>query len=158
MPRAIRRRRGTVIIETDIGILLTSGNGKVFILPGGGAEKGESRFVAALRELAEETRLRPYSAEIIFRHLGRVKPTLSGRGYFQDHHTVCLVKATGEARPGGGDARHIAYYCPGCSIKVSTTTKEIIQKYYQWKLNKGQNEDNPIVDDEVGEQEELPQG
>jgi 8-oxo-dGTP diphosphatase len=154
MPRVIRRRRGTAIVETDKGILLTSGNGKVFILPGGGTEKDESRFVATLRELTEETRLRPYSAEVIFRHLGVVKPTLSGRGYYQDHHTVCLVKATGEARPGGGDAKHIAYYYPGCSVKVSTTTREIIQKYYQWKLNKGQNEDNPIV----GEQEELPQG
>ena len=153
MSGVIRRRRGTAIVETDKGILLTSGHSRVFILPGGGAEKGESRFVAALRELTEETGLKPYYAEIIFRHLGRVQPTLSGHRFFQDHHTVCLVKATGEARPGGGDAKHIAYYYPGCNVKVSATTQEIIEKYYQWKLDKGQNKGTPTTDDEVGEQD-----
>ena len=151
MSRVIRRRRGTVIVETDRGILLTSGNGKVFILPGGGAKRNERRFVAALRELAEETGLRPYSAEIIFRHLGKVKPTLSGRRYYQDHHTVCLVKTTGEARPGGKDAKYIAYYYPGCDIKVSVTTEEIIERYYQWKLSKEQNKYNSVTDDKVGD-------
>jgi 8-oxo-dGTP diphosphatase len=152
MPSVIRRRRGTAIVETEKGILLTSGKGKVFILPGGGAEKDESRFVAALRELTEETRLRPYSAEIIFRHLGKVQQTLSGRGYFQDHHTVCLVKATGEARPGGSDARYIVYYYPGCNVRISATTQEIIDKYYQWKLDREKSKgSNPIVDEEVSD-------
>lgn len=41
-------RRGTAIVETNHGILLTAGRrGKPFILPGGGAKKGESRFMAA---------------------------------------------------------------------------------------------------------------
>lgn len=133
MPKVIRRRRGTAIVDTDRGILLTSGDGKIFILPGGGAEKDESRFVAALRELTEETGLRSYSAEIIFRHLGGIKRTFSGRGYYQDHHTVCLVKATGEAKPGGGDAKHIAYYYPGCNVIIEPTTQEIIEKYYARK-------------------------
>lgn len=158
MYKVIRRRRGTAIVETAKGILLTSGNGKVFILPGGGAKRDESRFAAALRELAQETRLRPYSAEIIFRHLGEVERTWSGRRYFQDHHTVCLVKATGEAQPGGSDAKYIAYYYPGCSVRVSTTTIKIIEKYYQWKLGNKQDKDAPITDDETGDQDELLQG
>jgi 8-oxo-dGTP pyrophosphatase MutT (NUDIX family) len=120
-------------------------------LPGGGAEKDESRFLAALRELTEETGLRPYHAEIIFRHLGKVQRTLSGRRLFQDHHTVCLVKATGQARTGGGDSRYIAYYYPGCGIRISTTTQEIIEKYYQWKLNKEGERNHPVADDEVNE-------
>lgn len=45
------RRRGTAIVETKRGILLTAGRRGRFILPGGGANRGESRFVAALREL-----------------------------------------------------------------------------------------------------------
>jgi ADP-ribose pyrophosphatase YjhB (NUDIX family) len=151
MPKVIRRRRGTAVVETDKGILLTSKDGKVFILPGGGAEKDESRFVAALRELTEETRLRPYYAEIIFRHLGKVQETLSGRGLFQDHHTVCLVKATGEARPGGGDSKYIAYHYLGCDVRVSTTTREIIEKYYQWKLKGERNKKNHVADDEADE-------
>jgi len=151
MPRVIRRRRGTAIVETDKGILLTSGNGRIFILPSGGAKRGETRIEASLRELIEETRLKPYLVEIIFRHLGKVKPTMSGRGYYQDHHTVCLVKATGKAILGGRDAKYIAYYYPGCNVRVSTATQEIIDKYYLWKLKREQNKDNPITNDEVDE-------
>ena len=37
------RRRGTAIVETERGILLTAGQpGKPFILPGGGAKRGET--------------------------------------------------------------------------------------------------------------------
>jgi len=46
-----------VIFETTQGILVVAGNRGTFMLPGGGANKGESRFVAALRELTEETSL-----------------------------------------------------------------------------------------------------
>lgn len=96
------RRRGTAIVETQRGILLTAGRrGKPSILPSGGAKRGESRFMAALRELTEETGLLPYAAEIIFRHKGKIRPTMSGRHKFQDQHTVCLVKASGTPRPGG---------------------------------------------------------
>ena len=115
------RRRGTAIVETDRGILLTAGrHGKPFILPGGGAKRGESRFMAALRELTEETGLLPYAAEIIFTHKGKIRPTMSGKHKFQDHHTVCLVKASGIPKPGGGDAktsgksRWVSNLCHGC--------------------------------------------
>jgi len=50
-----KRRRGTAIVETSKGILVTSGSSKIFILPGGGANKRETRLVAAIRELKEET-------------------------------------------------------------------------------------------------------
>ena len=63
-----------------------SGNGKVFILSAGGEGKDESRFAAVSRELAEETTLTPCSAQIIFRHSGKVKPTMSWRGCYHDHH------------------------------------------------------------------------
>jgi 8-oxo-dGTP diphosphatase len=155
MSKVRARRRGTVILETPRGILLTggrrAGRETAFILPGGGAHGDESRFVAALRELTEETHLMPYYAEIIFRHLGKVRPDMSGHDYYQDHHTVCLVKATGNPRPGGGDAKHIAYYYPGCNIKISTTTREIIERYYTWKSkekrSKTVDEDDSDVDD-----------
>jgi len=142
------RRRGTAIVETEKGILLTAGRpGKPFILPGGGANRGESRFMAALRELTEETHVLPYAAEIIFKHKGKVRPTISGRHKFQDHHTVCVVKASGKARPGGGDAKRISYYYPGCNVRISTTTKEIIERYYEWK-NKQQSREIPNILDE----------
>ena len=159
MAKVFVRRRGTVILETPRGILLTggyrAGRERPFILPGGGAEKGESRFVAALRELTEETHLRPYYAEIIFRHLGKVRPSMSGRHKFQDHHTVCLVRATGFPRPGGGDAKRITYYSPGCGVRISATTREIIEKYYRWKSkhepSQTTDEDDNDVEDVEGE-------
>ena len=48
------RRRGTVIVETKKGILLTADENKLFVTPGGGARKNESRMQAAIRELKEE--------------------------------------------------------------------------------------------------------
>lgn len=141
------RRRGTAIVETPHGILLTAGRpGKPFILPGGGARRGESRFMAALRELTEETHLLPYAAEVIFRHKGKISPTMSGRHKFRDQHTVVLVKASGTPRPGGGDAKRIAYYYPGCNVWISKTTKEIIDRYYEWKNR--QVVEEPILDED----------
>jgi 8-oxo-dGTP diphosphatase len=149
MPEVRYRRRGTAIVETDRGILLTAGrSGTPFILPGGGARRGESRFMAALRELTEETGLLPYAAEIIFKHKGKIRPTMSGRRKFQDHHTVCLVKATGFPRPGGGDANRISYYYPGCNIWISKTTKEILERYYEWKKNRLASHEQAIIDEE----------
>ena len=148
MTQVIKRRRGTAIVETEHGILLTAGRrGKPFILPGGGAERGESRFVAALRELTEETGLLPYAAEIIFKHKGKIRSTISGRHKFQDQHTVCLVKASGVPRPGGGDAKRIGHYYPGCDVWISATTKEIIEKYYEWKKEKLAPKEYRIVDE-----------
>jgi len=45
---AIVRRRGTAIVETPNGILVVAGRSKKFMLPGGGAEKRESRKRAAM--------------------------------------------------------------------------------------------------------------
>jgi len=137
------RRRGTAIIETPSGILVVAGNHSKYMLPGGGANRGESRFIAALRELAEETSLHPYEAKIIFNHLGPEHPSFSRKGKFQDHHTVCVVKATGTIRLRD-DAKRLAYidlnslkgfdpFNPAKEIRISHTTKEIIERFRNWK-------------------------
>lgn len=151
------RRRGTAIVETQRGILLTAGrSGKSFILPGGGAKRGESRFMAALRELTEETSLLPYATEIIFKHKGKIKPTMSVKHKFQDQHTVCLVKASGTPRPGGDNAKRIAYYYPGCNVWISTTTKEIIERYYEWKgKHQAPEEESNILDTDEDSVEDI---
>ena len=150
------RRRGTAIVETQHGILLTAGRrGKPFILPGGGAKRGESRFIAALRELTEETHLSPYSAEVIFKHKGKTRPSISGRHKFQDHHTVCVIKASGTPRPGGGDAKRIAYYYPSCNVWISTTTKEIIERYYKWKNSRKSFESQQITEEDESVADEV---
>ena len=125
------RRRGTAIVETDKGILVTAGRSKVFLLPGGGADRHESRTQAAMRELREETGLKPLHAKFLFRHLGRVLKS-HGHGYFQDHHTVVLIEAIGNPRPSH-EIKYVDYYKPGSKLHISGVTKEILNKYYMWK-------------------------
>lgn len=132
MARVRRRRRGTAIVETEKGILVTRDRGKFsFLLPGGEAHRGETRTEAAIRELQDETGLEPYDVEYLFRHVGKVHKS-HGHGYFQDHHTVCLIKAKGKPRPRR-EVEHIAYYKPGSGVPISGVTREIIEKYYSLK-------------------------
>lgn len=128
------RRRGTAIVETEHGILVTAGRSRVFLLPGGGADHHESRTQAAMRELREETGLRPLHAKFLFRHLGRISKS-HGHGYFQDHHTVVLVDAVGTPRPSH-EIKYVDYYKPGSNIHISGITREIIDKYYALKNGK----------------------
>ena len=66
-----KRRRATVIAQQDGKVLLVREKGrKQFGLPGGGIEGRESTMEAALRELREETRLRPVKAERLFDYEG----------------------------------------------------------------------------------------
>lgn len=131
MPRVSRRRRGTAIVETEEGILVTAGRSRVFLLPGGGANKHETRSQAAMRELREETGLQPYYTKYLFHHTGRVHKS-HGHGYFRDHHTVCLVKARGTPSPHR-EVKYVEYYRPGSGIRISGVTKEIIERYYAYK-------------------------
>lgn len=132
MARVKKRRRGTALVETEKGILVTADRGKfLFILPGGKANKGETRTEAAIRELQDETGLKPYYVKYLFRHVGKVHKS-HGHGYFQDHHTVCLIKAKGKPRPRH-EVERIAYYKPGSGVRISGVTREIIEKYYAYK-------------------------
>jgi 8-oxo-dGTP diphosphatase len=126
-----KRRRGTAIVETARGIVLTSGRSRIFLLPGGGANEHESRSKAAVREMYEETGLKAYSSQYLFEHMGHIHRKINGRRW-QDYHKVFLIKATGVAKPHH-EIRHIGFYTQGCHLKVSSTTKEIINKYYAYK-------------------------
>jgi 8-oxo-dGTP diphosphatase len=134
MSKIKKRRRGTAIVDTEGEILVTAGRSKVFLLPGGEANRGESRIEAALRELREETGLRPYYWKYLFRHVGKVHKSHE-HGYFQDHHTVCLVKAHGTPSPRH-EIQHVDFYKPGARVHISGVTREIIEKYYSYKKHK----------------------
>lgn len=122
-----KRRRGAAIVDTPKGILVVSGRKKLFILPGGGANKGESRKKAAIRELHEETGLHAISSHYLFKYVGLVHKSHGG-GHFQDYNKVFLIKTAGIARPRH-EVKHIAYWKLGSNIRISGTTQHIIQKY-----------------------------
>lgn len=135
MAKIRKRRRGTAIVGTDQGILVTAGRGWVFSLPGGEANKGESRSKAARRELTEETGLKPYYAKYLFRHVGKVHKS-QGHAYTQDHHTVCLTKAHGDPSPRH-ETEYVASYRPGSGVRISGVPREIIERYYSDKKKSG---------------------
>jgi 8-oxo-dGTP diphosphatase len=118
-----KRKRGTAIIETEKGILLNAIKHQ-YLLPGGGPKKDESRFQAAIRETKEETGLEPYYAKILFQYESS-----------SNNHTVVLIKAKGKARPKS-EVSKIKYYKPGIKLSMSSATKKIIEKYYNWKESK----------------------
>jgi 8-oxo-dGTP diphosphatase len=111
-----KRRRGTAIVDTSEGILVVSRDNRTFYLPGGGAERGESRMDAAVRELKEETNLLAVSCCFLFEYTS-----------FTNSHKVFLMEAAGVARPGN-EIRYLDYF-DGSNLKVSNTTWEIIEQY-----------------------------
>lgn len=126
----LKRRRGTAIVETNQGIILVSGRGEEFLLPGGGAEIFESRRQAAIRELEEETGLKADSVVYLFNHVGSTYQ-------YQDklttnYHKIFLIKAEGNPEPRN-EIRYIKYYNPGEETKLSKSTSAILEKYFSAK-------------------------
>ncbi len=112
-----KRRRGTAIVDTPEGILVVSRDNRTFYLPGGGAETGESRRDAAIRELREETSLSAVDCCFLFEY-----------DSFLNSHKVFLMETAGVAKPDN-EIRYIAYF-DGSNLKVSNTTWEILELYH----------------------------
>jgi ADP-ribose pyrophosphatase YjhB (NUDIX family) len=119
----IIRRRGTAIVDTPKGILIASHH-KTWLLPGGGANRGESREKAAIRELREETGLRAISCRYLFEY----NEPDDGRR-IRNLHKVFLIEAEGKPRPNHHDVHHLAFWKPDCNIKLSPTTTRIVNQY-----------------------------
>lgn len=127
----IVRRRGTAIVETPKGIILVAGRRDgPWILPGGGAKKGERRMDAVVRELKEETGLVAKECKYLFSY----NDPDDGRK-IRNLHKVFLIKAEGIPRPRS-DARHIAYWNGGSNIQPSRTTRALLEMYMNSKAER----------------------
>lgn len=135
--RRIRtRRRGTALVKTDQGILLVSEDGTRFSLPGGAANRNELWIEAAIRELREETGLCAYSAQYLFSHLGNVRKR--GSSYSRNHHKVFLIETEGTPEPRQ-EIKVIHFYQPGDEVKISKSTRKILEKY-RWLWSEKEKE------------------
>lgn len=116
------RKRGTAYVETSNGVLVVSVDGKTFSLPGGEPRKGESRKRATIRELKEETGLIATKCDYLFEY---VSPF--------NRHKVFQIECVGESKPRH-EIKHLDYF-NGSNLKVSNTTREIIERVKRFSLN-----------------------
>ncbi|WP_024873395.1 NUDIX hydrolase [Tolumonas lignilytica] len=120
MSMHFKPRRATCIVECDQGILLTETAHGMLLLPGGQANRGESRLEAAIRELKEETNLQAHAAIFLFDHESR-----------SNRHKVFYLIATGTPIPMD-DAKALFYLDTLPADKaalLSPATKEIIERF-----------------------------
>ncbi|MDP3882232.1 MAG: NUDIX domain-containing protein [Nanoarchaeota archaeon] len=128
------RRKGVAIVNTKKGILLVAGNSKNFILPGGGAERKESRKQAAIRELYEETGLRTIKCIYLFSYLGKSWNNHRGKKV-RNHTKVFLIEAQGIPRPRH-EIKYVSFYKPNSNVNITRGTKKIIINYMGLKDKK----------------------
>ncbi|WP_088893376.1 NUDIX domain-containing protein [Leptolyngbya ohadii] len=146
LKKAVRkRRRGTAIVDTPQGVLIVAGKSGRFLLPGGAAEKGESRKAATIRELQEETTLKTVSMQFLFSYRGHIRWRKTG--WVRDEHKVFLVQTEGTPQPTH-EIRELKFYQLGDSVRMSEATRAIIDRYLTLK---------PQLEQKLPEQDPLQQ-
>ncbi|MFA5953367.1 MAG: NUDIX domain-containing protein [Candidatus Pacearchaeota archaeon] len=127
----IKRRKGIAIVETPKGIIVVAGKKKKFTLPGGGANQGESRKDATIRELEEETTLKTKKIFYLFSYIGNAWINHRGKE-IRNHVKVFLVDAYGKAKPSN-EIKYLSYWNPKSKIDISNRTESVIKNYLKLK-------------------------
>jgi ADP-ribose pyrophosphatase YjhB (NUDIX family) len=136
--RQMVRKRGTAIVDTDQGIVLVSNSSRLFILPGGGAKKGEDRMDAAMRELKYQTGLEPQSCRYLFSFDEPEDKKL------RNLHKVYLVEVSKESAKAEKIKRRIEHWQEGSKLKLSNSTRLIIDQYMREFKTPSFNERNRV--------------
>jgi 8-oxo-dGTP diphosphatase len=123
----LKRRKGVAIVDTPKGILVVAGRSRKFMLPGGGAERWESRKRATIRELYEETNLKTESIKYLFNYVGNKWHDHHGK-LIRNHAKVFLIKTEGIPRPRN-EIKHVDFYRPGSKLHIKKGAKKVIEKY-----------------------------
>lgn len=126
------RNRATVIVETDAGILIVQENNRIYNLPGGGIDRGESPEAAAIRELKEETDLDAVSVKFLFNYCRKLNSVDDRQR--QTHHAVFSIEAVGTPQPSDDGILQIRFYQPGDDVIIGRSAGQIIEKYLALKL------------------------
>ena len=114
--------RGTAIVETEKGIILGESKSGRILLPGGRAKSGESRFLAAVRELREETTLKATCAKTLFEYKD-----------LRDFHKIVWVASYGS--PKAKDDLVAIHYCDQSNISkfdsaLTNATRNILNLFW----------------------------
>ena len=123
------RRKGVTIVDSKKGILVVAGRSKKFMLPGGGAERWESRKKAAIRELYEETGLQTKKITYLFRYIGGKWHAHNGK-LVRNHAKVFLIESEGNPRPRH-EIKYIGFWKEDSNLHLTRGTKKIIEKYFE---------------------------
>ena len=135
--RMRNRRKGTALVETEKGILMVREKGnRDYSLPGGGADRGESRKEAAMRELREETGMMPLSAEYLCHYRGN--PFTGYRGdRIQNDVKVFIVKASGTPK-ALDEIEEVRWWKPGSSLRLCRGQWRTLKAYEEYKAGKAE--------------------
>ena len=96
-------------------------------MPGGGTRKNESRRIATIRELKDETNLTAHSLKYLFTFNESLLNSRGKKRKIVNKHKVFLVNTKGRISVGD-EVKHFAYYKDE-NVVPSEQTKKIIEKY-----------------------------
>lgn len=130
---SLKRRKGIAIVDTLKGILVVAGKSKKFSLPGGGADKMESRKRATIRELYEETNLKTKNIKYLFSSIGNKWHNHKGT-LVRNYSKIFLIEAQGVPKPRN-EIKYVNFYNDKSKLDLTNGTKNIINKYLkEYKL------------------------